>query len=193
MTQLLSISSKSYQTKAWIRKKDGSPIYSEENLKLLGFMFGNRSNVHNQVDYLIGRAASRAFVIRRLANVKVDKSRLIKIYSAIVRLVLEYSSIAYGPMIIRYDSNRLGNLQKHCLRNILGFNKNYRELLEESGLSTLEDRRKTSLKKFAEKMVKKPNFRIATQSEPLESKERKDLPGNFLPEAKDSLTDRYSQ
>ena len=70
--------------------------------------------------------------------VHVDKSRLIKIYSALVRSGLEYSSVTYGPLTTRNDCNRLENV-KHCLRNIQGFNKSYEELLEESGLSKIRN------------------------------------------------------
>ena len=157
-TQLLSISNAKYDTVAWKSQKDGSPIYLENTLKLLGFQFSNKPEVHTQIDYLINRAASRSFVIRRLAGVKVDKTRLTRIYTSIVRSVLEYSSVTFGPMITKYDANRMENIQKHCLRSILGYDKKYEDLLEESGLETLETRRHNALKKFAEKTSKIPQF-----------------------------------
>ena len=61
-------------------------------------------------------------------------------------------------MLTRYDSNRLENIQKNCLRTIFGFDKNYEELLKASGLETLENRREKALKKFAAKAVKNPQF-----------------------------------
>ena len=45
----------------------------------------------------------------------------------------------------------LERYKKNCLRSIYGFNKNYEELLEESGLDTLEERRQKAIRKFAEK------------------------------------------
>ena len=99
-----------------------------------------------------------SFVIRRLAGVKVDKTRLTRIYTSIVRSVLEYSSVTFGPMITKYDVNRMENIQKNCLGSILGFDKKNEDLLEESGLQTLEVRRLNALKKFAEKTSKTPQF-----------------------------------
>ena len=62
-------------------------------------------------------------------------------------------------MLAKYEKNRLENVQKHCLRCIFGFEKTYEELLEVSGLSSLEERRKISLKKFAERAVKNDQFK----------------------------------
>ena len=65
-------------------------MYSGEPFNLLELLFGNKSTVYLQVDnLLIQRAASRAFVIRRLSGIRVDKSRLKNIYCSIVRSVLE--------------------------------------------------------------------------------------------------------
>ena len=128
----------------------------------MGFKFSNKPDVHAQVDNLINRAASRAFVIRRLAGIKVDRTRLTRIYTSIVRSVLEYSSVTYGPMITKYDSNRIENIQKHCLRSILGFDKRYEDLLEESDLQTLEARRQSALKKLLKKLQKIRNFQTGS-------------------------------
>ena len=97
-TQLLSVSNAKYDTRAWISLKDGTPMYSDEGLKLLGFQFSNKPTCHAQIDNLINRAASRTFVIRRLAGVNVNKDRLKNIYCSIVRSILEYSSVTFGPM-----------------------------------------------------------------------------------------------
>ena len=54
--------------------------------------------------------------------------------------------------------NRLENAQKKCLRNIYGYKLSYSDLLEISGLDTLEERRKKALHKFAHKTVVNPQF-----------------------------------
>ena len=73
-TQLLSSNSR-FDTRAWLTLNDGTPMYSTDNLRLLEFEFGNKPTVHAQINNLITRVASRSFVIRRLAGVKVDKRR----------------------------------------------------------------------------------------------------------------------
>ena len=54
--------------------------------------------------------------------------------------------------------NRLENVQNRCLRNIYGYSLSYDELLEISGLETIEERRKKALHKFAHKAVNNPQF-----------------------------------
>ena len=157
-TQLLSVSSSKFDTQAWISLQDGSPMYSSDSLKLLGFEFGRKPTVHAQIDNLVSRAASRTFVIRRLAGVKVNKTRLKNIYCSIVRSVMEYSCVTYGPMMAQYEKNRLEKIQRNCLRSIYGFNKSYAELLDESGLQTLEERRKRALGRFAVKAAANKQF-----------------------------------
>ena len=57
-------------------------------------------------------------------------------------------------MLAKYQSTRLENLQKRSLRVIYGYEKTYEQLLEESDLKTLEERREIALLKFASKTEK---------------------------------------
>ena len=52
----------------------------------------------------------------------------------------------------------LGNLQKRCLKSIYSYEKSYDELLKESGLKLLEERREIALLKFARKTSLNPQF-----------------------------------
>ena len=54
-------------------------------------------------------------------------------------------------MLAKYQSTRLENLQKCCLRAIYGYEKTYTELLQESELKSLEERRDIAVLKFAKK------------------------------------------
>ena len=101
-TQLLTISSARNTNHAWLTLKDRSTLYSADKLKLLGFVFNKNPNVHMQINSLISKAASRSFVIRHLASQTANKAKLKKNYCAIVRSVLEYSSVTYGPMLAQY-------------------------------------------------------------------------------------------
>ena len=85
-------------------------------------------------------------------------SDLKKLYSGLVRSVIEYSSITYGPMLTQYQSNTIENIQKRCLRAMYGYNKSYAELLEESGFQTLKNRREIALEKFARKSLANPLY-----------------------------------
>ena len=71
---------------------------------------------------------------------------------------MEYSNVTFGPMLSRYDSNRLENLQKKCLRSIYGYGTIYEDLLEMANLETLEERRTKAITKFAQKALKNEQF-----------------------------------
>ena len=86
-----------------------------------------------------------------------------KLYCGFVRSVIEYSSVTYGPLLTKYQSNDLENIQKRCLKCLYGYDKSYTELLSLSGLSTLEERRNTALVKFAEKTLAIPSMPLGSQ------------------------------
>ena len=153
-TQLLALSSvKPVERNVWVGLNDGSQIRGSENLKLLGFQFSNNLNCNAQVSYLIRRAMKRAYVLRHYAKF-LPGSDLLKLYKSLIRSVLEYSSVSYTTQICKYQINRLENVQKRCLKIMFGYKKNYQELLEESGLETLQARRTKALLKFAQKTSK---------------------------------------
>ena len=54
-------------------------------------------------------------------------------------------------MITKYQENELENVQKRRLRCLYGYRKTYEELLTESVLKTLKDRRTAAIEKFARK------------------------------------------
>ena len=71
--QLLSISNAKNSNTAWLKLKDGSTMYSGEQLKLLGFIFNLKPNVHAQRDNIIEPAAGRSFVLRHLSSINCDR------------------------------------------------------------------------------------------------------------------------
>ena len=66
--------------------------------------------------------------------------------------------MTYGPMLAQFEKNKLENFQKHCLRVIFGFDKDYETLLEESGLERLDTRRENQIKKIAKKTLQNKQF-----------------------------------
>ena len=108
---------------------------------------------HAQVHNLITRATKRVFVLRYYSKFMEGKD-LIKLYTSLVRSVIEYSSVTYHFLLTKTKESALENVQKWCLRCIFGYKKSYvsyRELLAESGLPTLKERRKVAVLKFAQK------------------------------------------
>ena len=88
----------------------------------------------------------------------VGRERLRDIYCAMTRSVLEYSSNVYHSQMNNRQNNELERIQKRCLRLIYGYDKDYKELLELSGLKTLKQRREEAFSKFANKTAKNPKY-----------------------------------
>ena len=106
---------------------------------------------------LIRKANTRTFVLRHYSTFMSGKD-LITLYSSLVRSILEYSSVTYGPMLSKHQSNRLEKVQRNCLRIMFGYGKDYGDLLSESGVETLKTRREKALAKFADKCLKNPDY-----------------------------------
>ena len=132
-------------------------VQSSENLKLLGFVFSEKPDVSAQIKNLITRATKRLFV-RRYYSAFMPGKDLKKLYCALVRSVLEYSSVTYHSMLTKHQENELELVQKKCLKCIYGYDKTYDELLSESELEPLKVRRQKGVLKFAQNASKNPIY-----------------------------------
>ena len=106
----------------------------------MGFIFSQASNVEALIASLIRKANTRTFVLRHYSTFMNGKDFL-KLNSALVRSILEYTLVTYGPMLSKSQSNHLERVQKNCLKIMFRYRKLYEELLSESGLATLKHRR----------------------------------------------------
>ena len=120
-------------------------------------LFDESPDCNAQVTNLIKRATRRKYLLRRFSKF-LPGSDLKLIYTSLVRSLLEYSAVSYTTQISKFQSNRLENVQKQCLKIMYGYHKSYDELLEISGLEMLENRRKKLFEKFAEKMSENKNY-----------------------------------
>ena len=155
-TQLLAISSNKKSIRVWLQAGK-TQIESSKELKLLGFLFSDNPDVSAQISNLITRAAKRLFVLRYYSTF-MPGNDLKKLYCALVRSVIEYSSVTYHSMLSKKQENDLEMLQKKCLRCIYGYNKSYDELLKESGLEPLKTRRERAFLKFAKNSANNPIY-----------------------------------
>ena len=123
----------------------------------MGFIFHEKPDVSKQVENLILRATKRMFVLWYYSKFMPGKD-LKKLYCALVRSVLEYSLITYHSMLTKKLENDLEIVQKKCLCCIYGYKKSYDELLQESGLLRLKERREIAVLKFAKKTSASPIY-----------------------------------
>jgi hypothetical protein len=131
---------------------EGTRLESKEDtVRILGFHFGPRPTVEYQVEDIIRKVRRRYWVIRHLKKHGLNEEELVRVYCSIVRSVIEYTSVVYGPMLTADQALRLERLQSQSLKIIYGFNKSAREVRELAGIETLAERRARAVEKFAKK------------------------------------------
>jgi hypothetical protein len=154
-TQMIAISDAlSYVPKVYIVDKDGNELESDsDTLKILGFHFSKTTSVSLHVSETIKKARRRFWVLRHLKRHGLEEDELLKVYCSILRSVVEFCSVVYGPMLTQDQSEGLERVQSQALKCIYGFENSYREILEKTGLEKLSERREKAILKFANKCV----------------------------------------
>jgi hypothetical protein len=154
-TQMIAISDAiSYTPRAFVVDAGGQEIGSDcESVKILGFHFGKNTTVKLHINETVKKARRRFWVLRHLKRHGLEEEELLKVYCSILRSVVEYCSVVYGPMMSAEQSENIERVQSQALKCIYGFEFSYRELLEKTGLEKLKDRRESAIIKFAKKCV----------------------------------------
>ena len=89
-----------------------------DEMKLLGVIFDKKLGWKAHVNYIVKKASSRVFILRQL-NPFLSIVRLVDIYYACVRSILEYCSPLFCNLK-QYESNSLDVVQNRCHRIICG-------------------------------------------------------------------------
>ena len=121
-------------------------------------MFSSKPTVEAQVKNLIRKSNKRFFALLKYKRKGIPNDKIRDVYCSVLRSVMEFSSVVYHSLIPRYLSNLLESIQKRTLRAIYGYNKSYTELLAESGIKSLADRREEAIQKFAERTLPNPVY-----------------------------------
>ena len=157
-TQSLCISDCNYyDVQSEIRTTEGV-IKSGTELKILGFVFGPRPDVSAHVNYTIKKFNRCSWSLTHLKRAGISERSLVDVYTCSLRAVIEFCSVVYHPLLTAEQSELLERLQKRVLKIVYGFDLTYEELLNRSGLTTLNERRKTAFEKFTVKMASNSKF-----------------------------------
>ena len=146
-TQLLCISGRyDSDITSYINTADGR-MSSGPQLKILGFTFGTKPNPEAHISKLEDKFRRKIWSIRFLKNAKLRNCELVQLYCAILRPTIEYTAPTYHAMLTEDMSERIEKLQQRVLKIIYGWNVSYRKALEQSGLTTLKERRQVLVDK----------------------------------------------
>ena len=106
-TQILSVSSGFYTTKAVIKDGEGTEIESSDSQKILGYTVSNAPTIQAQLDYLIRKSNKRLFLLIHYKRSRVPTARLRDVYVALNKSILEYTSNVYHSQINIGQSNEV--------------------------------------------------------------------------------------
>ena len=84
---MLTISTSRNTCKSYLHTGNGEDIQSNNNLKMLGFVFEEKPNVNAQIEHLIKKASKRLFILTNNQRNGVDKEKLKVIYTSTIRSV----------------------------------------------------------------------------------------------------------
>ena len=85
----------SYEPRAHIYAEHATRIDSGDSLKALGFIINKQGNVSSQIEALRKRFRTRMWVLRDLQRSGFTESELVRVYTSLVRPVIEYSSVVF--------------------------------------------------------------------------------------------------
>ena len=157
-TQLICIAPNQVITTNSFIEIDGETIMSQDSLKLLGFVIGSDGTMNKQVQHIIKRSTATIWMIRRLKQAGIPRPDIVKIYSTIIRPMIEYGCQVYGPMITATQGERIERIQRSVMKIIFGFETSYAESLQLSGLERLSVRRDDLIRRFAERTSLNPRY-----------------------------------
>ena len=89
----------------------------------------------------------------------MSNNDLLFVYKSVIRLVLDFASMAYHTMLTKTQSERLERLQQRALKCIFGVDRSYNSVIEAENVPRLDCRREEMFERFSVKSSKNPRFK----------------------------------
>lgn len=131
---------------------------SSQSLKICGYMFGNKSDVSEQIKSIEKKFNERAWLLRNLKRAGFNSGDLKTAYTSIVRPVFNFTAVVYHSLSTNEQKSRLERLQARALSIVTEKHHSYERTLFASGLPTLNDRRLALINNFINKSLSHPVF-----------------------------------
>ena len=118
----------------------GCPVHQVQTYKLLGVHVAHDLSWNTHIEHIVTKASKRLYALRLLRKSGVACADLVSIYCALIRSVLEYAAPVWAALPLYLD-NLIESVQQKALRIIFPA-VGYNSALYQSGLKTLNERRK---------------------------------------------------
>ena len=115
------------------------PLEVVSSHKVLGLTMSNTLKWNDNTNDIVSKASKRLHILRVLKRVGVPPADLVTIYSALVRSLLEYSSVLWAFCLPRLLVDQLEAIQKRAMR-IIYPDLHYQQALAQANITSLEDR-----------------------------------------------------
>ena len=122
-------------------------------------MFGSSPNVNAHVDYMLSKVNRKLWTLRNIKKAGMSKDDMINVFNTIIRPVCDFASVTYHSMLTLEQSEEIERVQKRAMRIILGWDTNYRELIDTGKVESLKKRRERMTLNFAKKTESNPRFK----------------------------------
>ena len=128
---------------------NGQELEVVEDSKLIGIMISSDLKWSLNTEYIVKRANSKLWCLRRLKSLGASTEDLLDVYFKQVRSIVEYAAPVWHSSLTGEDRIRIERIQKSALHIILGISyKSYRSALMVTNLDTLFERRRKLCKTF---------------------------------------------
>ena len=139
---------------------NGMKIDQQQSTKILGCWIQEDAGKWSvNTRELVKSAYSRISMLSKLKYTGVSTKDLLEIYSLFIRSRAEYMSVVWHSSLTLIEDKKIENIQKTSLKIILGDNfVDYSGSLDQTGLKSLSDRRKSRCLSFAKRCLKNPHM-----------------------------------
>ena len=128
-----------------------------EEFKLLGITITSDLKWDANTDAITKKAYKRLWMVRRLKNLGLKTSSLVKVYTSQIRSLLEFGAVTWHAMLTKENERSIERVQKTAVSIILGQDyNNYASNLEKLSLQRLNIRQEKLSLTFAKKAAKHP-------------------------------------
>ena len=133
-----------------------------DHAKILGLTIPSTLQWNHHVNTIIKKANKRLFCLVQLKKAKLPEPAIINFYCCCIRPILEYAAQIFHHSLPKYLADELERVQKRSLA-IIFRGKPYNECLQESGLTTLRERRQAMCKKRFNQITSDSNHKLHNQ------------------------------
>ena len=131
-----------------------------EEVKLVGVWITSYLDWEKHTNEMCRKAYARMTMLTKLKYVGTSEPDLIDVYILYIRSLLEYCCVVWHSTLTEEQSNHIENVQKTCLKIILGPSYNhYEDALSKYSLDKLSQRREMRCLKFGLKSLLHPHHK----------------------------------